>query len=340
VIRKLIAAAMTLAFMVGLAFATSAAEPLKLAAKYQMPASVKGRFDHLGVDLRGNRLFLTAESEHEVLVFNLRNGKFIRAITDIGIPHAVFVREDLNRIYITDGGAGELKEYDGKTYQLLGAAQLKVDADSIGYDPATHYLYIDNGGDHAHEIFSMLSIVDTNSGKKLADIQIDGDTLEAMALAHSSPRLYVNNTAKNQVEVINRDTRSLVASWPVTKGKRNVAMAFDEPAHRLFVACRSGAIVVFDTETGKELQSFLIGEGVDDLIFDPASKRLYAACGSGEGSIAVYHEDDPDHYTSLGQIPSGPRGKNIVLVPQLGKLFITVPPQGTAPGEVYVYKVH
>jgi len=325
--------------MLAAGLAAWAAEPLKLETKYQMPTAIQGRFDHLTVDLRGHRLFVTAETAHQVLVFNLRDGKFIRAIPDIGIPHAVFCREDLDRIYVTDGGAGELKIYDGKTYKLLGSAKLKVDADSIGYDPATHYLYIDDGGGDAHESFSMLSVVDTTSGKKVADIQIDGETLEAMALAPSSSRLYVNNAAKNQVEVVDRKTRKLVASWPVTMGKRNVAMALDESAHRLFVACRSGVIVVIDTETGKELQSLPIAQGVDDLLFDPAAKRLYAACGSGAGSIAVYHEDDPNHYTSLGQVPSAPRGKNIALASALGRLFITIPPQAGAPGEVYVYKV-
>jgi DNA-binding beta-propeller fold protein YncE len=337
--KRLAAGWGTLACLAAFWSTAQGAEPLALTAKYKMPASVEGRFDHLGVDLRGNRLFVTAESAHEVLVFNLRDGKYIRAITGIGIPHAVFCREDLDHIYITDGGAGELRIYDGKTYRLLGAAKLKVDADSIGYDPATHYLYIDNGGGDAHESFSMLSVVDTTSGKKVADIRIDGETLEAMALAHSSARLYVNNAANNQVDVVDRKTRALLASWPVTMGKRNVAMALDEPAHRLFVACRSGVIVVFNTDNGKELQSVPIGQGVDDLVFDPASKRLYAACGSGGGTIAVYHENDPDHYTSLGQIPSAPHGKNIVLVPKLARIFITIPPQASTPGEVYVYKV-
>lgn len=339
--RRLIVTLLMAACVVGSAAIVHAAPqpPLKLVAKYDMPASVKGRFDHLGVDLEGNRLFLAAESAHEVLVFNLRTGKFIRAITGIGIPHAIFCREDLNRIYITDGGAGEVRIYDGKTYQLSGVAKLKVDSDSIGYDPATHNLYVVNGGGDAHEPFSMLSVVNTTSGMKVADIKIDGDTLEAMAIDHSSSLLYVNNPAKSQVDVVNRQKRSVIADWPVTKGQRNVAMAFDPSSHRLFVACRNGDLVVLDSDTGKELQALPIGKGVDDLIFDPATKRIYAACGAAGGAIAVYHEDDADHYKLLGQIPSGPGGKNAVLVPQMERLFLTLPPQGTAAGSVYVYQV-
>jgi DNA-binding beta-propeller fold protein YncE len=317
--------------------AAPTAAPLKLTAKYEMPASVKGRFDHLGIDISGNRLFVVAEEAQQVLVFDLATGKFIRAIK-VDHPHAVLYREDLSRIYITDEGKGVLNIYDGKTYNPLKTVPLKVDADSIGYDPATHYLYIDNGGDNAHEKFTMLSVVDTTAATKLADIKIDGDTLEAMALEKSGDRLYLNNPAKNEVEVIDRKTNKVATTWPVKLGKGNATMALDESAHRLFVGCRSGAIVVFDSQTGKELQALPVGKGVDDLMFDPATKRIYATSG-GTGAVDVYKENDPDHYESLGHIPSGPGAKTGLLVPQLARLYVPVPPRGTTPGQVYVYEV-
>jgi len=337
-IKKLLVALISTFVAAGLSVADPAA-PLKLAAKYKMPDAVKGHFDHLGVDVRGSRLFLAAETEHEVLVFDLHTGEYLRAIPDIQIPHAIFVREDSNRIFVTDGGAGEVKIFDGRNYKLIGEVKLKVDSDSIGYDPATHDLYVDNGGGHAHESFSTLSVVDTTRNEKVADIQIDGDTLEAMALAKSSPLMYVNNPAKNLIDVVNRETRKVETTWPVTACKRNVALALDESAHRLFTACRSGAIDVLDTQSGRELQWLPIPQGVDDLVFDPASKRLYAACFGDGGAVAVYHEEDADDYASLGEIASGLGGKNEVLVPQLQKLFVTIPPWQTQPGEVLAYDV-
>ncbi len=314
------------------------AAPLQPIGKDQMPPSIQGRFDHLGIDLKGNRLFAAAETAHQVLVFDLRSGKFLRSIDGIPIPHAIFVREDLNRICITDGGAGALRIYDGSSYALLKTIPLKVDADSIGYDPRTRMLYIDNGGGDAHESFSMLSAVDTTTGNKAADIQIPGDTLEAMALEPSSDRMYVNNAANNQVSVVDRKTKRLVASWPVTRGKRNVAMALDAAHHRLFVACRSGVIVVFDTETGKELQALAIGKGVDDLAFDPATRRLYAPCGA-DGATWVYAQQDPDHYTLMGNVPSGQGGKNGLLAESLRRYYVIVPPGGSGPGTVDVFSI-
>jgi len=318
------------------AFAQTTA-PLKLVTKYEIPASVKGRFDHLGLDMAGNRLFVVAEEGGQVLVFDLGSGKIVKTIS-VPHPHAVLVRNDLNRIYITDEEKGAVNIYDAKTYEQVKSVPLKVDTDSIGYDPATHYLYVDNGGDNAHEEFTMLSVVDTTAGTKLADIKIDGDTLEAMALEKMGNRLFLNNPAKNEVEVIDRKTNKVTATWPLKMSKDNATMALDEPAHRLFVGCRPGQVVVFDTQTGKELQMFAIGKGTDDLMFDPASKRIYATSG-GAGVINVYKETDPDHYQSLGQVPSGPGGKTGLLSPELSRLFVPVPGKAPATSAVYVYQL-
>jgi hypothetical protein len=238
---------------------------------------------------------------------------------------------------VTDGESGDLKIFDSTSYALLSSVKLLVDADSIGYDPATKYLYIDNGGGDAHQADSMISVVDTTAGKKVADIRVEGDTLEALALEEATPKIYVNNRAKSRVEVIDRNKRELLASWPVTKGKTNVAMALDEMNHRLFVACRSGDLVVFDTSLGKELANLPITKGVDELIYDRGSRRLYA---SADGSFDVYQQTDPDNYRLLAKVPTGPLGRTALLVPELKRYFLAVPQHGTTSAEILVFEVH
>jgi DNA-binding beta-propeller fold protein YncE len=331
--RFLLAIAFAFSFTVN---AKSDTPPLKLIQTIKLPAEIKGRFDHFAVDLAGNRLFATPEDNHAVLVFDLKSGKLLDTIKGIGKPHAILYREDLKQIYVTDGDAGDLKIFDSETYTLKSTVKLLEDADSIGYDPATKYLYIDNGGGDVHETYSMISVVDTTSGQKVADMKVDGETLEAMALEISSSKMYVNNKAKNRVDVIDREKRELVASWPIAKGKTNVAMALDEANHRLFVACRSGNLIVFDTATGKELASLPIAQGVDDLVFDKDSKRIYAAA---DGFVDVYQEESPDSYKLLAKVPSGPVGRTARLVPELKRYFVAVPQHGATPSEVLVYEV-
>ena len=315
----------------------SQAPPLKLVQTLKLPDGIKGNFDHFAVDLAGNRLFATPEGYHAVVVFDLKTGKLIHTITGIGKPHAILYRDDLKNIYVTDGDAGDLKIFDAGTYALKSSVKLLEDADSIGYDPATKYLYIDNGGGDVHQTYSMISVVDTTAGKKVADIKVDGETLEAMALETSSPKLYVNNKAKSRVDVIDREKREIIASWPVTKGKTNVAMALDESNHRLFIACRSGDLVVFDTASGKEIAGFPITKGVDDLVFDRDSKRLYA---SADGFVDIYQQTDADNYKLLAKIPSGPVGRTARLVPELKRYFVGVPQHENNSASVLVYEVN
>jgi DNA-binding beta-propeller fold protein YncE len=310
--------------------------PLKLVQTYKLSPDVKGNFDHFAIDLAGNRLFATPEEYKAVLVFDIKTGKLIHKIAGIEKPHAILYREDLKRLYITDGEAGDVKIVDSVSYAVLSSVRLLEDADSIGFDPATKYLYVDNGGGDVHQTFSMLSIVDTTAGTKVADIKIDGDTLEAMVLEKSSSRIYLNNKAKSEVDVIDREKRELITSWPITKAKTNVAMAYDEANHRLFIACRSGGIVVLDTQSGKELSVLPITKGVDDLVYDPGSKRLYASC---DGDVDVYQQTDADNYKLLGKVSTGPLGRTALLVPQLGRYFVAVPQHGAAAAEILGFEV-
>jgi DNA-binding beta-propeller fold protein YncE len=216
--------------------------------------------------------------------------------------------------------------------------KLLVGADGIACDPVTKYLYVVSGGGSAKTTYSTISVIDTTSGEKLNEMKVDADTLETLAIERSSPRMYLNDRGKNQVDVIDRNTLQILAIWPVTLGKQNDPFALDEPHHRLFVACRSGQIVVFDTETGKELQALPIGEWADDLVFDPIRKRLYAACGAS-GTVDVYEQIDPDHYQSIGKVPSGPWGKTGRLVPELNRYFVPVPQHEDKNAEVLVYQM-
>ena len=157
-----------------------------------------------------------------------------------------------------------------------------------------------------------------------------------MALEKGRPTIYVNNKAKSEVDIVDRNKREVVGRWPVTRCKGNVAMALDEVHHRLFVACRDGQLLVLDTQTGKELSSLPIVKGVDDMTYDANSKRIYAA---GDGSVDVYEQTDADNYKLLGTITTGPMGRTARLVPELNRYFVAVLQHGAANAKVLVFEV-
>jgi hypothetical protein len=112
-------------------------------------------------------------------------------------------------------------------------------------------------------------------------------------------------------------------------------MALDEFRQRLFVGCRSGQIVVIDSNTGKQLQALPIASGIDDLTYDPSTRRIYAAAN---GVVDVFEQTDLDHYVSKGTVVTGANGRTAKLVPQLNRLFVAVPATGQESARVLVYE--
>jgi DNA-binding beta-propeller fold protein YncE len=320
--------------------------PLTLSRTIEMPEVPIGPYtDHLAVDLKGNRLFATPQARKSVQVFDLTSGKLLQNISGFENPHSVLYRPDLDRVYVTDGGAGQLKIFSGRDYHLIQSVKLLPDADSIGYDPATKFVYVTNGGEGAKLDYSLLSAIDTEDGKLVGEVKVPAGSLEAMALEAAGQRIYIDVTDKNEILVIDRHNFTVLATWPVTKGKRNIAIALDESHHRLFVGCRntesSGVIVVFDTLTGKELEALPIAGWVDYLAYDPASRRLYATCGQGpegNGWAYVYEQGTRDSYHLLGKVATAPKGKTGLFVPELKQLFVSIPHFGNTPAEVLVFQ--
>ena len=74
-------------WLIASALSTSAQvkQPLKLVATTPLPG-FSGDFDHFALDLKGKRLFLTAEDHKTVDVFDLE-GKHLKSITGFGQPH-------------------------------------------------------------------------------------------------------------------------------------------------------------------------------------------------------------------------------------------------------------
>jgi WD40 repeat protein len=312
------------------------ASPLELVRTIPMPG-IAGRFDSFGVDVKGHRLFVTPLDHKTVEVYDLKTGKLIHSIPGIEKAHAVLYRGDLDEIFITDGPAGSLKIFKGDKYQLVKTVEPLAQPDGILYDPATHYLYIITGGENAKLDYSLISVVDTDKAKHLGDIRIEGGTMEEMRLEKTSSRLYVVNREKNQIEVIDRKKRTILTSWPLTLGKVPVGLAIDESAHRLFVGCRSEVMVVVDSASGKEITSVPISKGIDGMIFDPTTKRIYSEANTG--AIDVYEEIDADHYRSLGTTPTGSPAKPGLLVPELNRYFVAAPQHDNVDAAILEYKV-
>jgi len=313
------------------------AAPLKLVATIPLPGLHDGDFDHFAPDVDGHRLFLTGEENEKVLVLDTASNKLVHTIEDVKAPHAILYRKDLKKMFIVAGDASAVQVYDTDSYKMGGEIKVAIDADSIAYDPATHYMYVVNGGREAHTPYSLITVIDTNSAKKLRDIKIDTNHVEAVVLEKAGPRMFVNLTGLSAVGVMDRNKSALKATWPLPAGdKLNVAMSFDEANHRLFVVTRNpGKLIVLNSDTGKVVTSLDAVGMVDDMSYDAQHKRIYLA---GDGSVDVFEQKDADHYSLLAKVPGSFRAKTAILVPELNRYYLAVPHHDKQEAEVRVYE--
>ncbi|MBV8829231.1 MAG: SMP-30/gluconolactonase/LRE family protein, partial [Acidobacteriaceae bacterium] len=166
---------------------------------------ISGDVDHLAIDTAGQRLFLAAEDNGTLRVIDLKTGKLERAVKGFHTPHSILFLPDQNELYVTDGSKA-VQVLDGTTFQVKKTIPTTPGADSIGVDRANHLLFAVSGGKDVSMTRSVISVIDTNSGKLLKEIPIDSAHAEAMALEKSGSKLYINITDKNYLAVFDRNT--------------------------------------------------------------------------------------------------------------------------------------
>ena len=167
--------------------------PLKLIVSTPMPGFT-GDFDHFGLDLKGNRLFLAAEEHKTVEVFDLRTGERIHSIPGFGQPLMMVYLPESNRLVVTDGGDSAVHLVDCKKYKIIETIKLGQGVDHGVLDPVNKYYYVESGGG-SNAPTHVLAIIDTKSFRHIGDVAgLPGSSNEGMVIDRAGKKLYVNLT--------------------------------------------------------------------------------------------------------------------------------------------------
>lgn len=333
--EKLLTISALLFFALTMKLGAQEKSPMKLVATTPLPGFT-GDFDHFAVDLKGKRLFLTAEDHKTVEVFDL-DGKRVKSITGFGQPHAIHFMPDVNKFIVTDGdGFGAVHLVSGEDYKILSTIKLPPEVDGATYNPVDKYYYAESGSEEKDAQTHKINIIDTKAFKLVGDFTLPGTHSEAMAITKDGKKMYVNLSTPKEVGVVDLTTRQLVSRWPITGAETPNSMALDEPHHRLLIATRNPPkMFVFDTDSGKIVTSVPISTFNDDMWFDVARKRIYL---SGSETTTVLLQKDADHYELVAEVPTGYRAKTSLYVPQLNRFYAAVSGKGK-PGAVLAVAV-
>ena len=304
--------------------------PLKLVETIPMPG-VRGRIDHLSIDVKGRRLFVSALGNDTVEVLDLASGKDIHSITGMHEPQGVYYVPASNRIFVANGDDGVVRVLDGSTYRQLSAVQLSSDADDIRYDAAKKLIFVGYGS-------GGIAVLDAMTGRELGTIKLRGHA-EAFEVENGGSRIYVNVPEAREIAVADWNRRTVIAQWPMEKYRDNFPMALDRARRRLFVVCRRPAeLLALDSRSGKVVAHLAVAGDADDVYYDAARRRLYVS--GGQGAISVVDQADADHYRLRTSIPTAPGARTSLFVPQMDRFYLAVPRHGSQAAEIRIYAVN
>lgn len=303
--------------------------PLRLVQTISLNG-VEKRIDHLAVDLVHQHLFVAALGNNSVEVVDLRGSRRVYGIAGLHEPQGIAYVPSSNRIFVANGQSGACAGFDGTTYKQVATIAFSGDADNVRYDEKAKQIVV-GFGDGALGFFNAETCA--NNGTVI----LSGHP-ESFQLEKHGNRIFVNVPSAGHIAVVDRVKRRLLITWPVEAARANFPMALDEAGHRLFIGCRSpGRVLVYDTNTGKQVGTFELAGDTDDVFYDSKNRQLYASCGAG--FIDVIQEKKPFQFERTAHIATAVGARTCLFVPELQRLYLAVPRRGSQQAEIRVYSV-
>ncbi len=126
---------------------------------------VKGRLDHMGVDLEQKRLFVAAVANNTLEVVDLTAGKVIKSLAGFkDTQDAVFLGGDFNKLYVSSLD-GHVRVFQGESFWLVQDFKVEPDPNRLFYDPATNLIYFGYGGENAgFDAYERVGILEPKRG--------------------------------------------------------------------------------------------------------------------------------------------------------------------------------
>lgn len=288
---------------------------------------VRGRIDHLDIDLPRQRVFVAELGNDSVSVVDLKQARVVHRFPGLKEPQGVTYVPATDTLYVTNGGDGSVRLYNGGDYTEAGRIELGDDADNIRLDRSAQQLFVGygNGG---------LAVIDVPKKQKVAAIPLKAHP-ESFQLWPSIGRIFVNVPKAREIAVIDRAAGKQIASWPMNQAG-NFPMALDEAAQQVLAVFRSPArLGVFAARDGKTMGMLeTCGDG-DDVFTDEKRHRAYVTCGAG--SVDVF-ESEGSTYRRIARIPTSEGARTALFVPELDRLLIAARAMASTPASLWVMR--
>jgi len=321
--------AVFLAIFVAKAFAGEKTDSPALQLEANIPlGDIRGRIDHMAVDLKRGRLFVAALGNGSLADVDLQTQRLERRIDGLPEPQGVGYDPVTDILYVANAGDGSVRLFTGTDLSPAGRIELGSDADNIRVDSKAGRVFVGHGD-------GALAAIDAATHEKIASAPLKAHP-ESFQLDKDTDRVFINVPNAGLIDVVDRTSGKEITSWSTEGRGANFAMALDHVRKNILVAFRRPAEVgVFSSTEGKLLTSIPTCGDVDDLFVDSKRNRIYISCG--EGFLDVLSLEGTT-YWQTARIATAVGARTSLFVPELDRLLLAVPARGDAQAAIWVFR--
>jgi len=289
-------------------------QTLRQIAKFDLPGPEGKRFDYLTVDDEDHFLLSAHLGPGILYVIDLRSNKVVRAVPGLpGITGLEFV-PGTHKVYTSDWGEEKIGIVDLQSMTVIKRLPTAAKPNGSTYAAPFHKLYVSDTLGKAvavvdvtkDEIIKTIEFasetgmpqydssarrvyVNLRNSNEVAEIDPATDTVvgrypvegcqfnHGMAVDSEHHRAFLLCSGNRTFTVFALDTHKTVAHLPMPAGADVVK--FDPGLNRIYVACTSGFISVFeakDADHYQKLKDFPVEKMVHSLAVDLTTHRIYA----------------------------------------------------------------
>jgi hypothetical protein len=300
---------------------------LQLEAKISL-GNVRGRIDHMAVDLKRQRLFVAELGNDSVGIVDLANRTLIRTLTGLKEPQGVGYEPTTDTLYVANAGDGSVRLFEGSEYAARERIELGSDADNIRVDSATNRIFVGYGS-------GALAVIDPARRSKIGDVPVNAHP-ESFQIDPDTGRIFVNVPDAHAIAIVDRVLQRQIGKWPLTDWRANFPMAIDIVRRQVLVIFRAPAeLGVFSMTDGKLVASAEACGDADDLFVDAKRGRVYVSCGAGFIDVL---EPKGSAYRRIARIPTVSGARTSLFVPELDRLLVAARAGSEAPAAIWIFR--